>query len=231
MSGKNEKKLVLEIHPMGCGEMFSRYGNVVYDPRILNHEAENIALAIFTGGSDVHPMTYGEKKGSRTYPSQERDEEEKAVFDKLKEFKIPMFGICRGLQFLNVVAGNPLVQHVTNHAGIEHQIEITDGRKIYVNSAHHQMINPKNNGIVLAKSLGQSGCHLNGNDEEIVDLMGEIEAAYFPDIKAAGVQWHPEWLNKGREAVEFCYEIIDTFLIPGGPRENINFKLAIDMKI
>lgn len=222
----SNRKLVLEIHPMGCGEMMSRYGQVVYDPRILNHEPKSVCLAIFTGGSDVHPSMYGEQKGSRTYPSLDRDEEEKAVFEQLKELNIPMFGICRGLQFLNVMAGNSLVQHVNNHAGQDHQIEIIDGRKIIVNSAHHQMINPKNNGIVLARSIGISSCHLDGNDNEIVDLMGEIEAAYFPDIKAAGVQHHPEWLKKGTQAVEFAYEIIDTFLIPGGPKENINLRIA-----
>jgi gamma-glutamyl-gamma-aminobutyrate hydrolase PuuD len=53
-------------------------------------------LVVFTGGEDVTPSFYGDKKHSYTGNSPERDEREAQLFNRCVERNIPMVGICRG---------------------------------------------------------------------------------------------------------------------------------------
>jgi len=65
---------------------------------------------VFTGGADVSPFMYGEKKLSVTCNDEHRDEQEKLFFERYT--KVPKVGICRGGQFLNVMNGGKMWQHV-----------------------------------------------------------------------------------------------------------------------
>lgn len=98
---------------------------------------------------------------------------------------IPIFGICRGLQTLNVVNGGTLIKHLYFHPysktedDIAHEISFGNGIKTGVNSFHHQAI----------RKLGQDFEIVAESDD------GIVEAIISKKRKAAGVQWHPERLH------------------------------------
>lgn len=146
---------------------------------------------MFTGGTDVNPSLYGEKRDFLTSPSDHyRDRFEKDQWHKAKELGLPCFGICRGLQFLAVMNGCKLIQHVENHDQ-GHEVITIDGEVFYSRAGHHQAVNPK---------TLRSGHQLIATSvfEEPV-----IESLYFPDTKDFGVQFHPEWHHKDDPAPKF----------------------------
>src|SRR5690242_167619 len=72
-------------------------------------------IILFTGGEDVNPELYGEVALHTTHFNRLRDQKEKLIFDAALEREIPMVGICRGGQALNVFNGGKMWQHVNNH--------------------------------------------------------------------------------------------------------------------
>ncbi len=76
---------------------------------------EGANLVCFTGGEDVNPSLYGHEKHPTTYFSIFRDTKERSYFEKALDMGIPMVGICRGGQFLNVMSGGEMYQDVSTH--------------------------------------------------------------------------------------------------------------------
>lgn len=172
---------------------------------------EDIALVVFTGGADVHPSFYKENVNSRCYCDKERDFEEVEIFQKALTRGIPMFGICRGAQFLCVMEGGSLIQHTTGHQRT-HTIMTKDGRKMSVSSAHHQMMMPIDQSSVLAWADPKlSKCYLGGNEEDL-NYNIEVEAVEFSSINAYGVQYHPEIMEENSEGSRYCRELIRKLL-------------------
>jgi GMP synthase-like glutamine amidotransferase len=160
----------------------------------------NADLIVFGGGADIDPNTYGEKPGSSTYASPQREKQEKEDYNRALKLGIKMYGTCRGLQFLCAMAGGKLIQDVTNHQG-DHSMTTYDGVKIRTNSIHHQMINPyvldsKNYRILAWTSTRISRRYFGAKDKSVYlpYEFKEIEAAYFPKINAMGIQGHPEMM-------------------------------------
>lgn len=178
-------------------------------------EMASIDLALFTGGADVDPEMYGEPRGSRTGVNQNRDQVENAIFNTLP-LSTPKLGICRGSQFLTVMNGGKLIQHVEGHATHDgHEIDIRT-TKMNINgrgraerndviwtgvttSTHHQMMFPFNLPDGQYELLGWStnflsNTYLDGNDKEI-DLpenFVEPEIVYYPQGNSLAIQGHPE---------------------------------------
>ena len=166
---------------------------------------EEFALVLFTGGADVSPSIYKHERSKLTHNNEMRDYHEKHIFMTALEFGIPMAGICRGMQWLNCMAGGFMVQHLDNHnlAG-NHYVHKYDGEDIKVNSLHHQMCVPSEAGYILAASATQrSQRYILGNKKQKFISPVEVESLYFPEINAFGVQWHPEGYGCPREAVDF----------------------------
>lgn len=177
----------------------------------------NPDLIIFTGGADVNPGLYGEKKHPYTVVNFERD---KLDLEKFAEFRTtPKLMICRGAQFGCVMAGGKLIQHVSGH-GLRstHEIETFDGKKLEITSTHHQMMYPWDvkNHYILAHNFNLSDTYQGENEEEIFKavelhkkgkvvkpLITEPEIVYFPDIKALCVQGHPEYYNCPQETKDY----------------------------
>lgn len=126
--------------------MFEEMGwTVVYDTRTAD-------LIQFTGGADVEPTLYGEDTlHPRTFFSEKRDEKERKIFETFLD-KVPMAGICRGGQFLNVMNGGRMVQHCDNHgiAGTHEVIDVATRGVYNVTSTHHQMMLPGSEASLLA---------------------------------------------------------------------------------
>lgn len=148
-------------------------------------------LIQFTGGEDVTPEIYG-KTNTNSYNNFNRDLIEAGYFALAIRCNKPMAGICRGGQFLNVMCGGKMHQHVDGHAtGKMHGIITTDGDVISVTSTHHQMMIPSDNAVVLAtaKIVGDE-------DTEIV---------YYPDDSVFCFQPHPEFSKGSCQDLYFKY--------------------------
>lgn len=194
------------------------YGGKSYTNWLVNKELvdniEDADLVFMTGGEDANPALYGEKVGRYTYFNQRREDIEVAAMKKAISLGIPMFGTCKGLQMINIMAGGTLVQDMDHPGG--HGMMTTDGQKFRINSLHHQCINPynlpKEDYEILAVSDVRSKVHLNGDDIDITkDVPEDIEVAFFPKIKALGTQFHNELLfnnNPEHPLFQWHYKLI-----------------------
>jgi putative glutamine amidotransferase len=154
---------------------------------------------ILAGGSDVDAATYGAEPHPETAGIRpERDSFELALARRALERDMPLLGICRGMEVLNVALGGTLCQHVPEIVGHErhrevpgafgdHEVTLVPGslaadsagaHRIGVKSHHHQGIDELGEGLVVSgRSVG----------DELV------EAIELPDrCFALGVIWHPE---------------------------------------
>lgn len=141
-------------------------------------------LVQFTGGADVTPEIYGQEN-TRSGNNPARDLFEAGIFAIALRVGKPMAGICRGGQFLNVMCGGKMVQHVEGHAtGQTHMLRTWDGRDIPVSSTHHQMMVPK---------FDSEECDLIG----WANIVGEAdeEIIIYQDHKVLCFQPHPEFSN------------------------------------
>ena len=152
-------------------------------------------LVCFTGGEDVHPSYYGEKDHPFTYANTERDHREHHQFNSFVEAQIPMVGICRGGQFLNVMNGGKMYQHVTNHTGSHLITDVHTKEALLATSTHHQMMRPGIAGKVIATAeMNGSKQHMNG-DKIVTQTSPEpdYEVVFYPHTQSLCFQPHPEF--------------------------------------
>lgn len=144
------------------------------------------------GGEDVDPGRYGEGNDGCERIDPERDALEFALLDRALAEDLPVLGICRGFQVLNVAFGGSLVQDLAGHRPhadevVVHEIAAEDGsllarvsgtRPHVVNSRHHQGVTDR----TLAPALRPTA------------RVGELIEAFESDAHrfVLGVQWHPE---------------------------------------
>lgn len=189
-------------------QMWKRWG---YTP-IFN---PTIATVIqFTGGEDVGPTLYDEAPHPTTYFSRIRDELCLELFDIGKTNGIPMAGICRGGQFLNVANGGKMFQDCDGHSIFgTHRATIREsGLVVDVTSTHHQIMRPNmDKGIVLleAEQLGTYKEYMTLNpelsDKWIVwdnNTADDIESVYYDDTNSLCYQPHPEYCDEDSSCVQ-----------------------------
>lgn len=170
-------------------------------------------VILFSGGADVWPGLYGEGLGWYTYSDPKRDLWEKHIFEAFP--KKQRLGICRGAQFLCVMAGGKLVQHVRNH-GRWHDVETKSG-PVFMSSTHHQMMRP---GKVPHELLGwcknRSSVYLDGDNKEISEMNRsgvEPEMVFFPRTTSLCIQGHPEIMDAHSGGVKFCQQLVKKYLL------------------
>ena len=153
-------------------------------------------LVVFTGGEDVNPALYGEEPHRKTFYNNERDAEEILAYETCLALGTPMFGVCRGAQFLHVMNGGQLYQDVDNHNGNHTMWDVRNKTLIEkVSSVHHQMCMPNTGGgmEVLAISAGTSNVRWFNDKEHSMGRTQDIEAYFYRDTCCFGVQGHPEY--------------------------------------
>lgn len=167
----------------------------------LDYFLETCDGFLMTGGPDVDPAVYGEKKSKHckeTVPI--RDAMDKYILVHGVEKNKAMLGICRGMQIMNAVFGGTLYQDLPTEIpeNIGHRMEAP-----YDREAHCVKVEE---GSPLAEALGVPECSVNSCHHQAVKKLAEpfrimaqapdgiVEAIYMPDKKFVwGVQWHPEF--------------------------------------
>jgi putative glutamine amidotransferase len=187
---------------------FAFLGPKTEDVSLLETNPQSISLVVFTGGSDVSPSLYNDHVCNKTHTDPERDEQEFAIFNQAINHNIPMFGICRGLQFLTAMLGGKLIQHTHGHHK-PHPMKTKDGMEFYVTSSHHQMVLPSESDEVLAWSSSRlSDIYIGGNNQPLPVPKFEIEAVRFKHANAIGVQYHPEIMDAKCPGFYFVEDMI-----------------------
>ena len=188
-------------------EIATKVGFVLF-PVCSQNGIEKIAemcdgLIIAGRDRDINPKYYGEEpQKGLIYPEDNyEDELDFRLIELFERQKKPIFGICSGLQSLNIYFGGTLKQHIDEHTSkeklVRHLVKINRDSFLYslygqennVNSIHHQAINK------LAEGFKVTAVAEDGTIEAI-----ERE-------KFIGVQWHPEVddeYNIFKKFVEMC---------------------------
>ena len=174
------------------GEIFAARGyDVTYDVATL----PVVNLVVFTGGSDVSPYIYGEEPCGAVGCDPVRDEFEKSVYEA-HVGRVPMIGICRGGQLLNVLNGGKMIQHLGET--ISGDVEDDVGRIMRVD--HHQ-------GMVA--DIYTSNLLSFYREIEDDDLWPDY-AIWYPETKSLCFQPHPEWGHKGTE--DYFFELVSEYI-------------------
>lgn len=154
-------------------------------------------IVVFTGGPDVNPALYGEKPHRDTSFYDDRDTADINLYLVCLENGIPMFGVCRGAQFLNVMNGGKLYQDIDGHNGNHSMWDVNRKKMIErVSSVHHQAViaNPKGGMEIIATANKARERWLNPKDC-VRGTVADIEAFFYRDTCCIGVQGHPEYRN------------------------------------
>ncbi|MEU6773951.1 gamma-glutamyl-gamma-aminobutyrate hydrolase family protein [Streptomyces sp. NPDC046759] len=190
-------ELAAALLPTGYPRLVQRAGGLaaMLPPDAPGHAAKTVARLdglVIAGGPDVDPARYGAERSPRTGPpAPERDAWELALIDAALPAGVPLLGICRGMQLLNVALGGTLIQHLEGHAEVVgvfggHTVKPTPGslyagivpEETTVPTYHHQAVDRLGAGLVPS-------AHAADGTVEAVELPAEHGWVL-------GVQWHPE---------------------------------------
>ena len=173
------------------------------------------------GGQDIGTTLYGQQPNRYTtqgMPSK-RDVDEIELIKAATRLDIPIIGVCRGAQLLTALTGGTLVQHVADH-GRSHAILCHDtGKTIRVNSAHHQVCQPVMPAEILASSMEPVAAYDKDSKEFMLQEVPEV--IHFPQIRAIGIQFHPEWTDCSREAINYAAECIQEYLLNDTAKQEV----------
>lgn len=157
-------------------------------------------LVCFTGGADVSPDLYGAKAHPYTGNDPVRDLHEHRIFKQAFDHKIPMVGICRGGQFLNVMCGGEMYQHVEGHTQPHFITDLTTGQEVWVSSTHHQMMKPTSEALLVASStIGGSREWYEGQVFKRDISNQDIEVVFYKEQNCLCFQPHPEFTGEQYE--------------------------------
>lgn len=203
------KKVIVVGGAFNYHTPFEKWGQPTSDDSLIE-SPEKVSFVLFTGGEDVSPYLYAEQKNPKTFNNPVRDEHEVEIFERAKKHGLPMVGICRGSQFLCVMAGGKLIQDVTGHTRW-HNIRTDDGRLINVSSTHHQMQLPGDGTEILAWAEPRLSLHYEGAPGAKYNPDLECDCVYYPNINAVAMQYHPEYMDRESEGFKYAGELVERF--------------------
>jgi putative glutamine amidotransferase len=186
------------------------------DPALADALLERLDGLCLAGGPDLDPIAYGDAtRHARLGPTDGAvDTAELALARAADRRGMPLLGICRGAQAINVARGGTLHQHLDDHrqttpaAESAHQIEVVSGTRLAaltgcdrldVNSFHHQAVNLLGAGL----RVGATAC--DGTIEAIED-----PAHHF----LLGVQWHAEGMVDRAEQLALFTSLVEASAAP-----------------
>ncbi len=175
---------------------------------LLHRLASGVSGFIFPGGFDIDPSFFNESPIPELgRVDRELDIHQMAVFDLALKMNVPILGVCRGAQVINVALGGDLFQDIKVqadppvlthtqeklHFGTDHGITITQGSRLYdlfgpeiqVNSRHHQSVRTPGKGLAVTARATD----------------GVVEALEHDTLPIDLIQWHPELMLKTDDAM------------------------------
>lgn len=152
---------------------------------------------IIGGGDDIGPELYGGKLGISAHLDPERDAFERQIAEQAMVRGIPVLGICRGAQMLNVALGGTLDQNAWATYGMERKIRtVLPRREVHIMEgtllAEHSGARPMKVNALHTQSVDALGNGLQVSARDEAGMVQAIERT--SDPFALGVQWHPEHL-------------------------------------
>ena len=168
---------------------------------------ERLDGLILSGGNDIDPAVYGAEPHPETRgTTPDRDAFEIALTRRAAELDMPVLGICRGMQILNVAFGGTLLQHLPDAFGHENHRRVAGS---FENADHDVQLVPESLAALAAgelvhitKSHHHQGVDVIGDGLVVTGtstLDGLVEAIELPDQRfVLGVQWHPEADERSR---------------------------------
>lgn len=212
---------------------FDNYKNAVEEPEhggevcflVRNEKSiaafvDDIDGLLLPGGGDIHPDNFNQEwKDEIKYVDEERDDLELSLFEYAYKKDIPVFGICRGIQIMNVAMGGDLYQDIktvypkkalthpaVNRKDSKHTIDIESDSELCkiigenvvdVNSAHHQALDVIGDGFVVTAR----------SSDGIVEAIENQSRPFM-----IGVQYHPERMTSTPEFKEHRRKLFRAFL-------------------
>ncbi len=174
---------------------------------------------VISGGADIDPARYGQPNRGSISIEPDRDELEAAAWAAASARGVPVFGICRGFQAINVFAGGTLLQNVDGHAGPGwghgpakmHPLRLVPGSRLArilsptnvrgglteVNTYHHQGVRPSD----LARGLVANAWAASPAGD-LVEGFETVDGRFI-----IAVQCHPERTESTPEAFERLWSV------------------------
>jgi gamma-glutamyl-gamma-aminobutyrate hydrolase PuuD len=192
--------------------MFEDNGFTIVD------DVRDADLIQFTGGADVCPILYGETKHPKTFCSLDRDEYERGIWADAVTAGTPMAGICRGGQFLNVMCGGSMWQHVDGHAVGDHVATCNvTGATFTVSSTHHQMMRVSDVEEAKVLLVAREATYMEQSIDNVTKIhkpngVMDIEAVVYPSLKCLCFQPHPEFFDSAHSCQKLYFKYVNNLL-------------------
>ena len=181
-------------------------------PNVLSNLSEmldqvHVSALLLTNGNNVGPVGDSECEISIEDTSVERDATEKEIIDFAIENRVPLLGVCRGMQMINSYFGGRIVRDLAEtsgssdaHVAASHQIELVDPdyqkrlgtTTVSTNSFHRQAITIP----TLSSQLRPFA----------ISRDGVVEGLYHSELPIVGIQWHPERANSASAIDRYLIE-------------------------
>ena len=212
-------RLVEQVNLVYCDAVRQAGGLPFVLPVLEEADAPEVVAGLdgllLTGGGDVAAWCFGQE----AHPDAKgvdsaRDAWEMALVAAADIASLPILGICRGAQLLNVAAGGTLLQHLPEVTSMAHRIVERDCEPV-----HRIKVEPAS---LLASITGQRPFGVNSLHHQAVDQVGTglrpvawspdgvIEAIECIDRPQLGVQWHPELMTGRAEHAQLFRWLVST---------------------
>ncbi len=183
-------------------------------PDLAESFLEGIDGLLLTGGADIDPYFYGQQPHAGLGKvDSERDEFELALYKAAKARNLPVLGVCRGIQLINVAEGGTLHQHLPALTNTIQHVQENRGSAL----AHELRLEPQSK---LAKAVGSNKMRSNSFHHQAIDSLGaklRVSAKTSDGIIEAvegrseqfvlAVQWHPEMSFKAHPEQHLPFQI------------------------
>ena len=155
-------------------------------------EAATCDMLLLPGGGDITPAFYGEEINGSFSIDSELDVLQIQAFEYAMQRKMPVLGICKGMQLISVALGGTMVQDIPNpevhrasNGDQYHSTRIQKGSFLWdlygdeavTNSSHHQRVKQLGKGLIPIQWCSTDNC---------------LEGIVHESLPIVGVQWHPE---------------------------------------
>lgn len=186
----------------------------------VTREIKKADLIVFTGGADISPQLYHSKKHNLTITFPTRDKKELLLLGHALRKEIPIVGICRGAQLINVALRGSMYQHVDGHReGKLHKVrDLWTDKEFMASSSHHQMMIPHKSAEVLAvANVTRRRERYNEKGHYVFESAGKIwqdpETVIYFDNNALCFQPHPEYSSDKETSRPWFFHYIENLIL------------------